>query len=180
MKIGRSPVQLHLDWARLRQSLSHADPALPGSGLFETWAADYRFDSGRSASPSLAHSVVTNGAVRPSARRVCTARTDRRAAGRCGAASTGRKTRKPTGRLAISGEEAVPGTDSIRQRFRNRGAGVVTVWGGRRPRPAVHPMGDPHHVHPPRSRRAAYVLPPPSPSSDCSRRSPSSPAAWPR
>ena len=56
----------HIYWklgASTAIAIPHADPALPGSGLFETWATDYRFELGPLRLPRPAHSVVTNGAV---------------------------------------------------------------------------------------------------------------------
>lgn len=56
----------HIYWktgTRQAFAVPHADPQIPGSGLFETWGADYRWEQGPLGFPILAHSVVTNGAV---------------------------------------------------------------------------------------------------------------------
>ncbi|WP_353107843.1 peptidoglycan DD-metalloendopeptidase family protein [Gordonia sp. (in: high G+C Gram-positive bacteria)] len=55
----------HIYWrsgADAAVAVPHADPAIPGSGLFETWGADYGYERGFGF-PKLAHTVVTNGAV---------------------------------------------------------------------------------------------------------------------
>ncbi|WP_412475374.1 glycoside hydrolase domain-containing protein [Gordonia sp. LUNF6] len=56
----------HIYWrtgATSAFAIPHADPQIPGSGLFETWGADYRYEQGPLGFPKVAHSVVTNGAV---------------------------------------------------------------------------------------------------------------------
>ena len=113
----------HIYWklgASTAIAIPHADPALPGSGLFETWAADYRFELGLLGFPSSLTASSPTARCKPSSTASCTARTDRRAAGRCGAASTRLMPHsvpeRPLG-WPISGE-AVPGTDNIRQRLK--------------------------------------------------------------
>lgn len=56
----------HIYWkagARAAVAVPHADPQIPGSGLFETWGADYRWEQGPLGWPAFAHAVVTGGAV---------------------------------------------------------------------------------------------------------------------
>ncbi|MFC0314476.1 C39 family peptidase [Gordonia phosphorivorans] len=67
-EVGRFVVyeHAHIYWktgTRQAFAVPHADPALPGTGLFETWGADYRWEQGPLGFPDRAHAVVTNGAV---------------------------------------------------------------------------------------------------------------------
>ena len=114
----------HIYWkmgASTAIAIPHADPDLPGTGLFETWAADYRFELGPLGFPVLAHALVTNGAVQAFEHGVL----HRKNGSPRGWAVWGRiyhayaslgSEQGPLG-WPISGEEAVPGTDNIRQRF---------------------------------------------------------------
>ena len=114
----------HIYWklgASTAIAIPHADPALPGSGLFETWATDYRFELGPLGFPVLAHSVVTNGAVQAFEHGVLFRKTGSPRGwavwGRIyqAYASLGSE-QGPLG-WPVGPEEAVPGTDNIRQRF---------------------------------------------------------------
>ena len=51
------------DGAAAAVAVPHADPEMPGTGLFETWGKDYGYELGPLGFPRLAHAVVTNGAV---------------------------------------------------------------------------------------------------------------------
>lgn len=56
----------HIYWcppANQAYPVPHADPAIPGGGLFETWGTDYRWETGPLGYPILDHAVVDGGAV---------------------------------------------------------------------------------------------------------------------
>ena len=117
----------HIYWrngASSAVAIPHADPALPGSGLFETWADNYRFEVGPLGFPVLAHSVVTNGAVQAFEHGVLFRKNGSPRGwavwGRIYQAYTSLGSEQGPLGWPVGPEEAVAGgTDNIRQRFEN-------------------------------------------------------------
>lgn len=114
----------HIYWkvgASAAIAVPHADPTIPGSGLFETWGEHYGFELGPLGFPKLAHAVVVNGASQTFddgilIRKNGSARGWRVHGAILAAYAAHRYEQGPLG-FPVGDEETVAGTDNREQQF---------------------------------------------------------------